>query len=114
MGLLPRDHVALAKQFRLPTFEARFNNGASYGMIFRQLTPGDTVELTGFSPEPFPVFALPAEIPEIFLDLGEGEQRLRDAPAHAQHLSRPALVRLGLGWCAALRWLSVAPKTAAP
>jgi hypothetical protein len=102
MGLLSRNHVALAKQVRLPTFEARFNNGASYGMIFRQFTPGDHVELTGFSPEPFPVFALPAEIPEISLDLGEGEQRL-DARLHTLSIC-PDQRSLELVWGGALRY----------
>jgi hypothetical protein len=99
-GLLPRNHVALAKQFRLQTFEARFNNGASYGMIFRQLTPGETVKLSGFSPEPFPVFALPDEVPEIFLDLGEGEQRLQ-ARLHTLSI-RPDDRSFDLVWAGAL------------
>ena len=34
MGLLPKDHVALAKQSRLRPMEAHFANGASLGMIF--------------------------------------------------------------------------------
>jgi len=102
MGLLPRNHVALAKQFRLPTFEAQFNNGAPFGMIFRQLTPGETVELRGFSPEPFPVFALPAETPEIFLDLGEGEQRLQ-ARLHTLSI-RPDERSFDLVWGGALRY----------
>jgi hypothetical protein len=101
-GLLPRNHVALAKQMRLPTFEARFNNGASYGMIFRQLTPGEAVELTNFSPEPFPKFSLPSGIPEIFLDLGEGEQRL-DARLHTLSIC-PDERSFDLVWGGALRY----------
>lgn len=102
MGLLPSNHIALAKQFRLPTFEARFNNGASYGMIFQQVTPGETVELSGLSPEPFPAFTLPAETPEIFLDLGGGEQRLQ-ARLHTLSI-RPDERSFDVVWGGALRY----------
>ena len=71
-------------------------------MVFRQLTPGDTVELTGLSPEPFPVFALPTEIPEIFLDLGEGEQRL-EARLHTLSIGADAR-SFDLVWSGALRY----------
>ena len=60
------------------------------------------MELRGFSPEPFPVFALPAETPEIFLDLGEGEQRLQ-ARLHTLSI-RPDERSFDLIWGGALRY----------
>jgi hypothetical protein len=69
---------------------------------FRQRAPGETVELSGLSPEPFPVFALPAETPEIFLDLGEGEQRIQ-ARLHTLSI-RPDERSFDLVWGGALRY----------
>lgn len=76
MKLLPRNHIALAKQYRLPTFEAHFNNGASLGLIFQHLKGDETVTLRGFSPEGLLEFSLPGETPRIVLDIGRGEQSL--------------------------------------
>lgn len=77
MGLLPKDHIALAKQFRLPTYDALFNNGASYGMTFKKLKGNEKIELTGLTPNGFLSFLLPDEQPEIKLDIGRGAQQLR-------------------------------------
>ncbi len=106
IGHLPHNHVALAKQFRLPTDEARFNNGASNGMIFQKVAPGQTVGLSGFTPEPFPPFVLPGEPPAIFLDLGEGEQQL-DARLHTISI-RPDALEFDLVWGGALRYAGYA------
>lgn len=77
MGLLPRNHIALAKQFRLPTYDALFNNGASYGMTFKELIGNEKIELTGLTPDGFLSFLLPNEQPDIQLDIGRGKQQLR-------------------------------------
>ncbi len=50
MGLLPKDYVSLARQFKLPPFIPLFNNGASLGMIFRKLDGHEKVRLTGMTP----------------------------------------------------------------
>jgi hypothetical protein len=76
MGLLPENHIALAKQSRLPTFEAYFNNGASLGMIFQALRGDEPVTLKGLSAHGPIEFALPGESPGILLDIGRGERQL--------------------------------------
>ena len=77
LGLLPKNHIALAKQFRLPSFDARFNNGASFGMSFSHLQGDETISLSGLSPDGLLKFSLPGETPEILLDIGLGEQQLQ-------------------------------------
>ena len=108
MGLVPPNHVALAKQHRLPIFEARFNNGASYGMMFPKLEGNERITLRGFSPEEFPGFSLPGEMPRITLDLGLGESLL-DSKLHTVSI-RPDNMEFDLIWRGALayegyRWL---------
>lgn len=76
MGLLPKNHIALAKQAKLPTFEAYFNNGASLGMVFRELGGDETVTLSGLTPDGLLEFSLPADPPRIALDIGRGEREL--------------------------------------
>jgi hypothetical protein len=76
MGLLPRDHIALAKQFKLPTFMARFNNGASMGMLFSSLVGDERFCLRGLTPDGLLEFQLPGERPVIVLDIGRGEKQL--------------------------------------
>ncbi len=61
---------------RLPTFEARFNNGASLGMIFSRLRGNETIVLEGLSLDGTMEFALPGETPTITLDIGRGEERV--------------------------------------
>lgn len=74
MGIVPRDHVALAKQSRLKPLVARFNNGASLGMVFPNLDGDESIALAGLSPDGMIRFALPGETPRILLDIGLGEQ----------------------------------------
>jgi hypothetical protein len=77
MGLLPKDHVALAKQSRLRPLEAQFANGASFGMIFPSFKSDETIVLGGLTPTGFLRFTLPGETPAIGLDLGHGMQPLQ-------------------------------------
>ena len=72
IGMLPKDHVTLAKQFRLRPFEAQFANGASIGMLFSDLTGDEPVELKGFSAEGMLTFSLPGDRPQMSLDVGAG------------------------------------------
>lgn len=76
MGLLPKNHVALAKQWRLRPMEAQFANGASFGMIFPSLRGDETVVLGRLTPEGLLTFSLPGDQPAIGLDLGTGLQPL--------------------------------------
>jgi hypothetical protein len=116
MGLLPRNHVALAKQFRLPSFDARFNNGASLGMLFSDLKGDEKVCLGGMSPEGTREFTLPGETPEIMLDIGTGEQQLqarldtvsiRPDDSELDLIWRGYLVYEGYGWLSQMKRLVV-------
>jgi hypothetical protein len=96
MGLLPKNHIALAKQFRLPTFEAYFNNGASLGMSFKALQEDEEIMLRGLTPEGLMKFQLPGDVPEILLDIGRGEQQL-ESQLHTVSI-RPGDRELDLIW----------------
>jgi hypothetical protein len=76
MGLVPQDHVALAKQSRLRPLPTRFANGASLGMVFADLRGDETVSLDGLTPDGHLEFSLPGDTPTIRLDLGSGAQEL--------------------------------------
>lgn len=96
MGLLPNDHVALAKQSRLKPMEAEFANGASIGLTFPGLDGGETIALGGLTPEGLLKFLLPGETPTIGLDLGQG---LRELPPQLHTVSiRPDEGELDLVW----------------
>jgi hypothetical protein len=77
LGLVPKNHIALAKQFKLPSYHPRLNNGASHGLLFPSLKGDETVRLRGLSPEGLLEFTLPGESPKIMLDIGLGAQELQ-------------------------------------
>jgi hypothetical protein len=70
LGLVPRDHIALARRFKLPSFHPRFNNGASPGLALPPLRGDETVRLRSLTPEGLLLFRLPGETPRIGLDIG--------------------------------------------
>jgi hypothetical protein len=76
LELVPRGQIALARRFRLPSFDVRFNNGASLGLAFRSLGPGTPIRLARLTPEGHLGFALPDRWPKIMLDIGLGENEL--------------------------------------
>lgn len=76
MGLLPKNYVALAKQFRLAPNHALFANGASFGMSFEHLANDALVELIGLTPNGKLAFRLPGDSPKIALDVGSDPQPL--------------------------------------
>ena len=94
--MLPNDHVALAKQFRLKPFEAHFANGASLGMQFSNLRGDEPIELDGLQPEGSLKFSLPADAIQIALDLGAGLREL-DASLHTVSI-RPDDRELDVIW----------------
>ena len=107
LGLLPKNHVALAKQSRLAPFEAHFNNGASLGMIFTSLQADERITLRGLSPDGLLDFRLPGDTPKIGLDLGMGlkplEARMHTVSIRPDHLAldivwRGAQVYPGYQW----------------
>lgn len=76
LGILPKNHIALARQFKLPTNEAVFNNGASLGMSFPDLQGDERIVLRGLTPDGQMSFSLPGDFPEIVLDIGRGPLQL--------------------------------------
>jgi hypothetical protein len=98
-GVLPANHVALARQSKLPPFEAHFSNGASLGMIFRSLRSDEEIHLLGLTPQGHLQFRLPGETPSVGLDLGEGLQPLQ-ARLHTVSI-RPDVLAMDLVWQAA-------------
>jgi hypothetical protein len=96
MGMLQRNHIALAKQGRLAPFQAGFNNGASLGLIFASVPADERVTLRGLTPDGILDFRLPGEVPEIALDLGEGPKAL-DARIHTISI-RPDDLAMDIIW----------------
>lgn len=76
LGLVPQGQIALGRGFRLPSFDLRFNTGASLGLALPEVPPGATVRLARLSPEPLIEFTLPTRWPRIALDIGQGVTEL--------------------------------------
>lgn len=76
MGVVPSGQVALARQFKLPSFDTRFNNGAPPGLVLPYLSGGEYVTLLNLSPEGWITFFLPKDRPRVMLDIGLGENEL--------------------------------------
>jgi hypothetical protein len=77
LGLVPQGQIALARRLKLPSFDVRFNNGASYGMALPYLNGGELVRLRNLTPEGALDFSLPSEAPGMTLDIGLGENALK-------------------------------------
>jgi hypothetical protein len=73
LGLVPSGQIALGRQFRLPSFDVRFNSGASLGLAFANLAPAALLRLAGLTPEGMLSFTLPEAWPSIMVDIGFGE-----------------------------------------
>jgi hypothetical protein len=76
LNWVPKRQIALSRQFRLPSFDVRFNNGASWGLIVPFLSGNEHVSLHGLTPSGQCEFDLPGEKPRIVLDFGLGESEL--------------------------------------
>jgi hypothetical protein len=76
LGLVPRGQMALARQFKLPSFDVRFNSGASPGLAVPFLEGGELVQLVGLASDGELRFELPTEAPRMSLDIGLGIQEL--------------------------------------
>jgi hypothetical protein len=100
MGLLPANHVSLAKQMRLPPFLERFANGASLGLILEDVAGNEPVALRGLTPDGVLDFQLPGDAPAMALDLGQGELALK-AKIHTISI-RPDELALEIVWHGAL------------
>jgi hypothetical protein len=76
LGLVPRGQITLARQFRLPSFDVRFNNGASLGLVTPALPSGALIRLARLTEEGMLSFTLPDTWPSLMLDIGLGENVL--------------------------------------
>jgi hypothetical protein len=77
LGLVPQHQIALARQFKLPSFDVRFNNGASLGLALPYLAGGEPIRLVNLTLESPLEFTLPEDAPRIMLDIGLGENELK-------------------------------------
>lgn len=77
LGLVPPQQIALARQFRLPRYDIRFQSGASLGLAVPFLAGHEHVMLIHLTPEGRMEFDLPKETPRIMLDISLGENELR-------------------------------------
>jgi hypothetical protein len=77
LGLVPRGQIALARRLKLPSFDVRFNSGASTGLALPYLTGGELIRLRNLTPEGALDFLLPSEAPGMMLDIGLGENALQ-------------------------------------
>jgi hypothetical protein len=77
LGLVPKGQIALSMQFKLPSFDLRFNSGASRGLVLPYLTGNESFRLTNLTPAGTLTFQLPAETPRFMLDIGLGENELK-------------------------------------
>jgi hypothetical protein len=100
MGLVPPDHVALAKQSRFKPLVGQFGNGASLGLMFTSLRGDEAVTLGGLSPDGRMRFNLPGDRPRVVLDIGLGEQT-PDPVLHTVSI-RPDDGEIDLIWRAAV------------
>jgi len=76
LGLVPAGQIALARQLKLPSFDARFSNGASIGLVCPKLQGDEAITLTHVLPEAELTVALPGERPRVALDIGLGDNEL--------------------------------------
>lgn len=79
LGLVPKGQIALARQFKLPSFDTRFNNGASLGLALPYLSGNEHVRMAHLTPEGQLDFLLPDDPPEIVLNIGLGENVLKSS-----------------------------------
>ena len=73
LGLVPAGHISLARQFRLPSWDVRFNNGAAIGLALHGLRGDERVRLVNLTPDGRAEFRLPGGSPRIVADIGAGE-----------------------------------------
>jgi hypothetical protein len=105
LGLVPKRQIALARQFRLPSFDLRFNNGASLGQVFPYLTGCEPVRMVNLTPDGLLQFSLPRDTPRIMLDIGLGESEL--PPVLHTVCIRPEQMQVDLVWRGALEYPGV-------
>ncbi len=76
LGLVPRQQISLARQFKLPSFDVRFNSGASIGLSFAPMRGDEVLTLHHMTPDRMLIIRLPNQSPTLTLDIGDGPQPL--------------------------------------
>jgi hypothetical protein len=76
LGLVPKGQIALSLQSKLPSFDVRFNSGASRGLAFPYLAGNEAIRLVNLTRSSPLSFQLPGETPRMMLDIGLGENEL--------------------------------------
>ncbi len=76
LGIVPQGQIALLRQRKLPSFDIRFNNGASLGLALPFLNGDEPVRLAGLTVEGLLHFQLPGERPGVVMDIGFGRNEL--------------------------------------
>jgi hypothetical protein len=100
LGLVPADQVALARQFKLPGFDTRFNNGASPGLVRPYLRGGEIIRLTHLVADTEQLsFQVPVEKPAVMMDIGLGQNQI--IPQLFTVCIRPEQLQVDLVWGAA-------------
>lgn len=97
LGIVPERQIALSRQFKLPSYDVRFNNGASLGLVLPYLKGDEVVNLFHLTPEGKLSFWLPDDNPSIMLDIGLGENQL-DVKLHTVCI-RAEDKQVDLTWC---------------
>jgi hypothetical protein len=96
LGLVPKRQFALARQFKLPSFDIRFNSGASPGLAVPFLQGGERIRLAHLTPDGLLDFTVPVDPPRIGLNIGMGMRDL--APLLQTVLIRPEDRQVDLVW----------------
>jgi hypothetical protein len=100
LRMLPANHVALAKQMRLPPFDELFANGASLGLCLDDVKSDEAIGLRGLTRDGALDFRLPGDEPRMSIDLGKGEQSM--TPRIHTVSIRPDDMQLDMVWCASM------------
>jgi hypothetical protein len=72
LGLVPKNQMDLARQFKLPSFDARFLSGASPGLAFPYFSGNEWIRISGMRAEGEVRLQLAGETPRLALDIGHG------------------------------------------
>ena len=96
LGIVPKNQVELHLRMKLPSFDARFNNGGSIGLFLPHVPPKEKIVLRNMNPEGKMKFKLPKTYPRIMLDIGLGENELETC-LHTV-LIQPEISRVDLIW----------------
>ncbi len=105
LGLVPQRQIARFRQRKLPSFDVRFNNGASPGLALPYLAGRETVLLQGLHPDGPLTLELPGDVPGMTLDIGAGETALD--PVLQTVCIRMDDVQVDLVWAGAYAWAGI-------